>query len=86
MQSENLRDVAAAIGLEVRQGMRPGQVVRSGDVVKPQLVKRGEVWRELHPVRFAAFRVHPAMGSETVRILAERDAMVGSDPTPRPGG
>ncbi len=42
MQSENLRDLAAAIGLEVRQGMRPGQVVRSGDLVKPQLVKRGE--------------------------------------------
>jgi flagella basal body P-ring formation protein FlgA len=42
MQSENLRDVAAAIGLEVRQGLRPGQVVRSSDVVKQQFVKRGE--------------------------------------------
>lgn len=42
MQSENLRDLSAAVGLEVRQGMRPGQVVRSGDLVKPQLVKRGE--------------------------------------------
>lgn len=42
MQDDNLRNMAAAIGLEVRQAMRPGQVMRASDLMKPQLVKRGE--------------------------------------------
>ncbi len=33
-----------------------------------QLVQRGEVWRELHPARFIAFRVNPAAGSETAEF------------------
>ncbi len=42
IQGDNLRDLAGAIGFEVRQQMRPGQVLRSGDLARPQLAKRGE--------------------------------------------
>jgi flagella basal body P-ring formation protein FlgA len=41
-QDDNLRDLASAIGLELRQTMRPGQALRGSDLNKPQLVKRGE--------------------------------------------
>lgn len=42
IQGDNVRDLAGAVGLEVRQAMRPGQVLRSGDLTKPLMVKRGE--------------------------------------------
>lgn len=42
LQGDNMRDVAGAIGMEVRQSLRPGQVVRATDLAKPLLVKRGE--------------------------------------------
>ena len=42
IQGEPLRDATAAIGMALQQAMRPGQPIRSSDVAKPQLVKRGE--------------------------------------------
>lgn len=42
MQGDPVRDVASAIGMELRQAIRPGQPLRSADLGKPQMVKRGE--------------------------------------------
>lgn len=42
LQGEVLRDPAAAIGMSLLQTLRPGQVLRSTDVAKPQVVKRNE--------------------------------------------
>lgn len=42
IQGEPIRDRAAAIGMAIQQALRPGQPIRSGDLAKPQLVKRGE--------------------------------------------
>ncbi|ARQ00801.1 flagellar basal body P-ring formation chaperone FlgA [Pseudorhodoplanes sinuspersici] len=41
-QGEPIRDPAAAIGMAIQQALRPGQPIRSGDLAKPLLVKRGE--------------------------------------------
>ena len=40
--ADALRDIDAAIGLAVRQSMRPGQVLKRADVGKPDLVQRNE--------------------------------------------
>jgi flagella basal body P-ring formation protein FlgA len=42
LQGEVLRDPAAAIGMALQQTLRPGHVLRSTDVAKPQLIKRSE--------------------------------------------
>lgn len=42
IQGEAMRDPAAAIGMAIQQALRPGQPIRSGDLAKPLLVKRGE--------------------------------------------
>ncbi|MGD9920615.1 MAG: flagellar basal body P-ring formation chaperone FlgA [Pseudorhodoplanes sp.] len=42
VQADAVRDTAAAVGMALQQTLRPGQVIRSHDLVRPQLVKRGE--------------------------------------------
>lgn len=42
IQGEPMRELSMAVGMAVQQALRTGQPIRSGDVVKPQLVKRGE--------------------------------------------
>lgn len=42
IQGDPIRDPAVAIGMAIQQALRPGQPIRSGDLSKPQLVKRGE--------------------------------------------
>jgi flagella basal body P-ring formation protein FlgA len=42
LQGEVLRDSSMAVGMSVQQVLRPGQPLRSTDLAKPQLIKRGE--------------------------------------------
>jgi flagella basal body P-ring formation protein FlgA len=42
VQADAVRDVTGAIGMALQQPLRPGQVIRSTDLARPQLVKRGE--------------------------------------------
>jgi flagella basal body P-ring formation protein FlgA len=42
VSSDTVRDVQGAIGLAARQAMKPGQVIRRGDLAKPELVHRNE--------------------------------------------
>jgi flagella basal body P-ring formation protein FlgA len=42
VQADTVRDPAAAIGMAAQQAFRAGQTIRSADLSKPQLVKRGE--------------------------------------------
>ncbi len=42
VQGEPIRDPSIAVGMALQQQMRPGQPIRSADLVKPQVVKRGE--------------------------------------------
>jgi flagella basal body P-ring formation protein FlgA len=42
IQGEPIQDPAAAIGMAIQQALRVGQPIRSGDLTRPQLVKRGE--------------------------------------------
>lgn len=42
LQSDTIRDLSAAIGMALQQSLRPGQAIRSTDIARPQLVKRGE--------------------------------------------
>lgn len=42
IQGDAIRDMAAAVGLSAQAALRPGQVLRSGDLIRPQLVKRNE--------------------------------------------
>jgi flagella basal body P-ring formation protein FlgA len=42
LQGEIVHEAAAAIGMALQQTLRPGQVLRSSDLAKPQLIKRGE--------------------------------------------
>lgn len=42
LPADAVRDVSAAIGMAVQQPLRPGQAIRSTDLARPQLVKRGE--------------------------------------------
>ena len=42
VQSDAVRDLAAAVGMALQQMPRVGQVLRSSDLARPQLVKRSE--------------------------------------------
>jgi flagella basal body P-ring formation protein FlgA len=42
VSSDTVRDVQGAIGLAVRQAMKPGQIIRRNDLSKPELVHRNE--------------------------------------------
>jgi len=42
IQGEPIRDLSAAVGMALQQPLRPGQPIRSSDITKPQLIKRGE--------------------------------------------
>lgn len=42
LQADTIRDVSAAVGMALQQPLRPGQAIRSTDIARPQLVKRGE--------------------------------------------
>jgi flagellar basal body P-ring formation protein FlgA len=42
VSSDTVRDLQGAIGLAVRQAMKPGQIIRRGDLTKPELVHRNE--------------------------------------------
>jgi flagella basal body P-ring formation protein FlgA len=42
VQTDTVRDPAAAIGMAVQQAFRTGQTIRNADLSRPQLVKRGE--------------------------------------------
>ena len=42
IQADAIRDPAAAIGMALQQTLRQGQVLRSNDLTRPQLIKRGE--------------------------------------------
>lgn len=42
VQADAVRDPAAAIGMALQHTLRPGQVIRSTDLTRPQLVKRAE--------------------------------------------
>lgn len=42
VQADTVRDPSAAIGMAVQQSIRAGQMIRSTDLARPQLVKRGE--------------------------------------------
>jgi flagella basal body P-ring formation protein FlgA len=42
LQADAIGDLSAAIGMALQQQLRPGQVIRSTDLMRPQLVKRGE--------------------------------------------
>jgi len=41
VQGEPIREPSVAVGMALQQPMRPGQPIRSADIAKPQLVKRG---------------------------------------------
>ncbi len=40
--NDPMRDLSAAIGMAMQQNLRSGQPIRSSDIARPQLVKRGE--------------------------------------------
>lgn len=42
VSSDAVRDPQSAIGLAARQPMKPGQIIRRGDLAKPELVHRNE--------------------------------------------
>jgi flagella basal body P-ring formation protein FlgA len=42
LQADTIRDPAGAIGMAAQQAFRAGQTIRSADITRPQLVKRGE--------------------------------------------
>lgn len=42
LQGEVVREPPAAVGMALQQTVRPGQVLRSNDLARPQLIKRGE--------------------------------------------
>jgi flagella basal body P-ring formation protein FlgA len=42
VQADAVRDLSAAVGMALQQTLRPGQVIRSTDLTRPQLVKRSE--------------------------------------------
>jgi flagella basal body P-ring formation protein FlgA len=42
LQADMVRDPAAAIGMASQQALRAGQTIRTADLTRPQLVKRGE--------------------------------------------
>lgn len=42
VQADAVRDPAAAIGMAAQQTLRQGQVLRSNDLTRPQLIKRSE--------------------------------------------
>jgi len=67
-QADTIRDVDAAIGMAAQQALRAGQTIRSADLSRPQLVKRGE------PVMMR----YEAPGIVlTVRGKAEEDGSLG---------
>lgn len=67
-QADTIRDIDAAIGMAVKQALRAGQTIRSADLSRPQLVKRGE------PVMMR----YEAPGIVlTVRGKAEEDGSLG---------
>ncbi len=42
VQADSVRELDAAIGMSLQQNVRAGQVIRSTDLARPQLVKRNE--------------------------------------------
>jgi flagellar basal body P-ring formation protein FlgA len=42
VQADTVREPAVAIGMAAQQALRAGQTIRSADLTRPQLVKRGE--------------------------------------------
>ncbi|MFZ5689931.1 MAG: flagellar basal body P-ring formation chaperone FlgA [Pseudomonadota bacterium] len=68
IQADTIRDADAAIGMAAQQALRAGQTIRSADLMRPQLVKRGE------PVMMR----YEAPGIVlTVRGKAEEDGSLG---------